>query len=334
MYHFTFAGYYYHGLSPVRYEGIDQVFKYGFLGVELFFIISGYVVLMSAQGKTIGQFFTSRVTRLYPAFWVACTICFVVVRVFAPPITQLGQPVLDTSLGHYVLNMTMLQSFFGIPNLDGVYWTLTYEINFYFIVIILIAFKWIKHLTAFLVIWLIYCLVASLALNTGPFSFLFFPQYASYFIAGMIFFLLQSKQAARWKLYLLLLFSYGLSIHSCLERIKISTTYYCHPFSKTIGITLVTLFFVVFLLIINCKINLRQTKWLTWAGALTYPIYLCHHNIGYVALQRLGGKIDKYLLLIGLLATVITLACIIHVFVERRLSKPLGQKLQQLLARA
>lgn len=68
LYHFTFAGYHFGGLSPVQYPGLEEVFKYGFLGVQLFFIISGYVVLMSAQGKTLKQFFTSRVTRLYPAY--------------------------------------------------------------------------------------------------------------------------------------------------------------------------------------------------------------------------------------------------------------------------
>jgi peptidoglycan/LPS O-acetylase OafA/YrhL len=332
--HFTFAGYYHHGMSPVQYPGIDEFFKYGFLGVELFFIISGYVVLMSAQGKTIGQFFASRVTRLYPAFWVACTICFVVVRFFAPAITQPEQVVFDASLGHYLLNMTMLHAFFGIPNLDGVYWTLTYEIVFYFLITIFISFQWLKHLVLVLAIWLCYCLIAALVLNMGPFSFLFFPQYAPYFIVGMLFFLLQNNSAASWKLYLLLLISYGLCIHSCLNRIHDAVIYYNHPISIIIGIALVTLFFVVFFLIIKNILRLGQSKWLTWMGALTYPIYLCHHNIGYVALQRLGGEMNKYLLLMSMLGAVLLLACLIHVFIERRFSKLLTQKLTALLARA
>lgn len=328
LYHFTFAGYYYHGLSPVQYPELERVFKYGFLGVELFFIISGYVVLMSAQGKTLGQFFTSRIMRLYPAYWVACTICFIVVRLFAPAVNQ---PVLDASPGHYVLNMTMLQTFFGIPNLDGVYWTLAYEIIFYFIISMLISFQWLKHLVLVLTAWLCYCLIASIALNTGPFSFLFFPQYAPYFIAGMVLFLIQNKQGVRWKLYSLLLISYGLSIHSCLERTSISAAYYQYPFSRLVSVLIVTCFFGIFLLIINHKIHLKQAKWLTWAGALTYPIYLCHHNIGYVTLQRLGGTVDKYLLLTGMLICVFILAFLIHILIEQRFSKLLGEKVKALL---
>ena len=93
-------------------------------------------------------------------------------------------------------------------------------------------------------------------------------------------------------------------------------------------------FFVFFLLIIYRKIKLGKADWLSWAGALTYPIYLLHHNMGYVVFQRLGNKVSNYVLLIGLLATVVLLAYLLHVAVERRYSKALGQKLQRLIARA
>jgi peptidoglycan/LPS O-acetylase OafA/YrhL len=54
-YHVTYRGYHAEHASPVEYAGLGQVFKYGYLGVELFLLISGYVVLMSAQGDTAGQ---------------------------------------------------------------------------------------------------------------------------------------------------------------------------------------------------------------------------------------------------------------------------------------
>jgi len=45
-----------------------HVTVYGFLGVELFFLISGFVICMSAWGRPLGAYFTSRVSRLYPAY--------------------------------------------------------------------------------------------------------------------------------------------------------------------------------------------------------------------------------------------------------------------------
>jgi putative effector of murein hydrolase len=53
--------------------------------------------------------------------------------------------------------------------------------------------------------------------------------------------------------------------------------------------------------------------------------------MGYVVLQQLGGKIDKYLLLASMLATVLLLAYLIHVWIERRYYSRLGKRLQQLL---
>jgi peptidoglycan/LPS O-acetylase OafA/YrhL len=56
LYHWAYRGYHERNLSPVDYPVLGQVCKYGYLGVELFFLISGYVILHSAQGKTLGQF--------------------------------------------------------------------------------------------------------------------------------------------------------------------------------------------------------------------------------------------------------------------------------------
>ena len=73
FYHYTYCGYQAGHLSPISDPEWARITRYGWLGVQLFFLISGCVVLLSAQGKTVRQFVISRVTRLYPAFWVACT---------------------------------------------------------------------------------------------------------------------------------------------------------------------------------------------------------------------------------------------------------------------
>ena len=335
LFHFTYRGYHADNLSPVEYPALGAVFKYGYLGVELFFIISGYVVLMSAQGKTLGEFFTSRVMRLYPAYWVACSLTFVVVRLFGPGIHTPGwSPILDAPVRGYLYNLTMLHNFFGVANLDGVYWTLTTELVFYFIVALLIAFGWFKHLVPVLAVWLAYCALAGPTTAGAPFQFLFFPRFAPFFVAGMVFYLLQTGQAARWKLYGLLVVAYGLGLRAARANLEETVQAFHQPFSPAIVAGIITVFFVVFWLIISRKINLGRTTWLTWAGALTYPIYLLHHNMGYVVLQRLGGKVDKYLLLAGMLLAVLVLAYLLHSLVERRFSKVLGQQVRALLARA
>ncbi|MFD6812242.1 acyltransferase family protein, partial [Streptomyces anthocyanicus] len=50
---------------------VSRFTSYGYLGVQLFFVISGFVICMSAWGRPLKAFFVSRVIRLYPAYWFA-----------------------------------------------------------------------------------------------------------------------------------------------------------------------------------------------------------------------------------------------------------------------
>jgi peptidoglycan/LPS O-acetylase OafA/YrhL len=54
------------------------VSRYGYLGVDLFFVISGFVVQLSAWDRRPPEFVVSRIVRLYPAFWIAVTVVVVI----------------------------------------------------------------------------------------------------------------------------------------------------------------------------------------------------------------------------------------------------------------
>jgi peptidoglycan/LPS O-acetylase OafA/YrhL len=177
LFYFTYRGFHANNLSPVEYLALGEVFKYGYLGVQLFFMISGYVVLMSAQGKTLAQLFASRGMRLYPAYWVACTLTFLVVRLIGPTVPS---PMMNTSVRVYAYSMTMFQHFFGVPDLDHVYWTLSIELVFYFLIALVIGFGWMKHLLVVLTAWLAYCALTGPAVESSPFSFLLLPRHAPF----------------------------------------------------------------------------------------------------------------------------------------------------------
>src|SRR5881394_93905 len=79
LFHYCFRGYAADGMSVMPYPTLAPVAKYGYLGVDLFFMISGFVILMSVSSGSLRDFFVSRVVRLYPAFWVCCTITFLTI---------------------------------------------------------------------------------------------------------------------------------------------------------------------------------------------------------------------------------------------------------------
>ncbi len=56
-------------VSPLHFPTLGPLVRYNYLGVNLFLIISGFVILMSVQGKGVRGFIVSRATRLYPAYW-------------------------------------------------------------------------------------------------------------------------------------------------------------------------------------------------------------------------------------------------------------------------
>jgi peptidoglycan/LPS O-acetylase OafA/YrhL len=129
FYHYTFRGYRVDRLSSMPYPALAPVAMYGRLGVKIFFMISGFVILITAASGSMERFFISRIVRLHPCFWVYCTLTF------------LGT-LLAGGYHHpapfrvYLLNMTMLSGFFGVPSIDGVYWSLFVELQFYFLVLL------------------------------------------------------------------------------------------------------------------------------------------------------------------------------------------------------
>ncbi len=62
----------------------DLGFKLGSTGVDLFFIISGFVILLSLEHvEKPGQFIINRICRLYPTYWASVTISFSILLMHA-----------------------------------------------------------------------------------------------------------------------------------------------------------------------------------------------------------------------------------------------------------
>ncbi len=123
----------------------NQIFKLGTTGVDLFFIISGFVILMSLQKTSKGMdFVINRVSRLYPAYWTAVTFTFVlrvIVRIYKDKL------IITQALIEYIGNLTMFQSYLKIPDIEGPYWTMIIEMNFYILMLFLFKINLLKYLT-------------------------------------------------------------------------------------------------------------------------------------------------------------------------------------------
>ena len=107
----------------------------GELGVQLFFIISGYVILLSAikSGSAL-KFGISRFARLYPTYWLALAVAAAVYFLY-------GNPGRDITVAQTLVNATMMQRFMLVDNVDQVYWTLAIELQFYLLMGLYLALR-------------------------------------------------------------------------------------------------------------------------------------------------------------------------------------------------
>lgn len=102
---------------------------WGWIGVQIFFVISGFVIALSAERRTTAEFVRSRVLRLAPALWVFATLAWSVLIIWE------GMDIGEASL----LFAKSLILFPKGPWVDGVYWSLTLEVVFYGLIALLLA---------------------------------------------------------------------------------------------------------------------------------------------------------------------------------------------------
>ncbi len=323
FYHYTFRGYAADGYSPVPFEGLGVISRYGYLGVDLFFIISGFVILMSAGHGNSVKFVISRFVRIYPTLWIAIILTGSVMFWY-------DQAPLSLEVHNWLLNFALIGSYVGVPYVDGVYWSLLVELKFYFLVFVVLLFGRIHQMVPLLLGWLVVTFILTFSPVRIPYAgFFFFPEWSHYFIAGATFYLARRDgfDLAKW---ILLTGSLILSVYIGITTLDHPTQKYQTEFSPMVVGGLIISFYVFFLLISLKKTKLFNVPWMLKFGALTYPLYLIHQNIGYVVLHKLGDQVNPYALLITLLVVMIVLSYVINEFAEQKLNRFVKAKVEQL----
>jgi peptidoglycan/LPS O-acetylase OafA/YrhL len=245
-------------------------FSIGKYGVELFFMISGYVILMTLdRTRSIGNFAFARFSRLYPAYWCAVATTFVVASL-------VGMPTWRVDFATFAINLSMLQEFFGVRHVDGVYWTLHAELRFYVLIAAVVWAGLRRHLILIFV---------ALVLFDGVARYLDWPrsvpglwrlyvliplEYLGLFLIGVV--LYESRKD--WKL------AYVPVLAACVIVASM-------PHGAYRQLMLSACAAVVFVAIRwNSKLW-TMIPGLSFLGSISYPLYLVHAVIGIAVIHRL-----------------------------------------------
>jgi peptidoglycan/LPS O-acetylase OafA/YrhL len=311
LFHYAFRGMAADNMAAMNYPWLAPVFKYGYMGIQLFFLISGFVILMSAASGSARGFVVSRLTRLYPAFWAACTITYLTCITW-------GGPAYAATFKQYLINMTMISDHLHTPAIDGVYWSLSLEIRFYALVTILVLIRQIHRAELFLIAWLI----TTTALEwypIGKLRFLLIADYSTFFIGGATIYLVWS-QGLTARRSLMMIFSLLLGVFQSIKGLEAIRQHYHTDMSPMITALLVTTFYGVMLLVALRRTGpLAAMRWVS-AGAVTYPLYLLHQNIGYIIFNHAYPALNTHLVFWGTIALMLLGAWLIHHQIEQKMA--------------
>lgn len=270
------------GSSPsLQFPTLHSWFAYGCLGVQVFFVISGFVICMSGWGRTLTSFFASRAARLLPAYWAAVVL---VTAVFALPVVAYRA----VSPSDALVNLTMLQQPLGADRVLGVCWTLWAEIRFYalFALCVVLPGATRRRIVLFCAAWTLAAALAQAA-REPLLDLVLMPEYAPFFIGGVGLYLVHRdrRDAYAWGVVAV---SWLLGQHQAVTRLWHAPDVDAFSYRGSLGIILVvTCGFAAVAAIALGWLRWADRRWLTVAGALTYPFYLVHEHLGWVVIEAL-----------------------------------------------
>ncbi|KQQ05632.1 MULTISPECIES: acyltransferase family protein [unclassified Rathayibacter] len=290
---------------------------YGMFGVQLFFVISGFVILMTAErAERPSDFAISRLTRLYPAYWIAVVVSIVVGALAHVPGTDL------TPL-QLLLNFTMVQRLLLVPDVNGAFWTLAIEMQFYLIVLLLLVVTRCRisdRLVRVLVgAWLGLAAVAAFAAHvlaggvdvaSAPVAVrilanVTLAEYGPLFCFGMLLFL--ARRRGRFE---------PLAVPAGLvAAVSASLLHDWTHGAVVLGIC--ALFAAVAL-----RDRTAVLRWapLLWLGRISYSLYILHVVVGYAILAALWPVVGRDAAGIAAFGAVLLLSWGLNALAEQRLS--------------
>ncbi len=283
-------------LAVVGYHLALPGFENGFLGVDLFFVLSGFLMAAVYRTGNAIQFYSRRARRLFPAFFVTILATLAVSAFRTVPsdfiqVTEQSKFAIGLIPNFYFWSQ---DSYFASANFNPLLhlWSLGVEFQFYLILPILIFF-FTKFKSSKYLMFLGSACVTLVILQISPkTAFFILPFRIWEFVAGMIAFDLLNRKKNKFAIELpkfakpvLPLSTLGIFLFLPLNGF--STSYlFGHPGFGALLISILAVIYLIFAPVFP------GTKWLEIIGKYSYSIYLVHFPvIVFFQYKAFGGTI-------------------------------------------
>lgn len=269
LFHFTAA---YPEVVAPHTQPLLFTLPHGNLGVQLFFMISGFVILMTLEkSKGISEFAVHRFARLYPCYLACASLTWVLCF-------PMGFNPLDLGMLPSLLNVFIGLSFpLAWPMLDPSYWTLSVEIIFYAAAAILFCTLGIRRIEIPCLVWLAIGIAGRdlhLIAHHWQLAVLLNVLHGYCFVAGMMIYRITSGRRSALTLA-------TLACALCVPAV---------PFKADAEHAILLAAILIFAAGVwgTAAGKLRFLEWrpLLFIGNISYPLYLLHQVVGYFFIWR------------------------------------------------
>jgi peptidoglycan/LPS O-acetylase OafA/YrhL len=304
---------------------LPQWFFVGSGGVDLFFVISGFIMVLITRGYKPGfavgsDFLYKRIIRIYPLYWIYSAVLLLLYFL---------QPDSLSTLKNNHINL--LTSFLLIPDIThpllNVGWTLRHELYFYLVFTGVLLFIRECHMLFFLISWgILIGIVSFTSMGNGAISKVIFSPYTYEFIAGGLIALaiLRKRIYAPMFFTIIGFFIACLTVVIFITQEEFARKYFEQPWLR------ILIFGVPSSLLVYGCVGLEIVKkwvaygWLTAIGDASYSLYLSHSLIFllFAKFWRMAGlNQEAYhgLFLAGMLITSIIWGIMSYHFIEKPL---------------
>lgn len=325
-FHYLFRGAAGGGFLAAGYPEAAPFAIYGYLGVNLFFLISGYVIAWSAEGRDWRDFAVARFVRLYPGFLICMTVSFLVLAAVRPPWVAV-------SVTQYAANLLMFAPALKQPFVDGVYWSIILELVFYGWVALALMTGVFQRLKLELVAgWLILSALNEYAFGSGALRLVFITEFAPLFAAGILLHHIQTRGRSAEAMVLL-----AASVVLSTSLMGVAQSWMHEHYGHSISTGRLAIANLVIHGLVIGAIALRNAVPASRAalalGGLTYPLYLLHQNIGYVAIDFAAPHVGRWPAAILVAALMLVLSFAVWLWLETPARRTSASLLKRLLRR-
>lgn len=303
----------YHISVKAEQKGLAQehYFSIGSCGVDLFFIISGFIMCYTTNvNTTCKSFIESRLTRVFPPYWILTTIALIVFII---------KPSLVNSSGG---NTSILASYFLLPTGDKFLvqngWTLSYEMVFYFFYALCLYFvPTRKNLATCFVLLILFASGYMFDSKENPFLSFIFNDLFLEFVLGILAFEIHKRYS----------FNFITSAFTLLLSVAMLVLFN-GAFSGYRVIFFGIPMFLLFISVLNLEGYLHKQSKLSFLGDISYSLYLVHPFVlSPIAMILIVIGVQSNILFFAVLMSVSIMAS--YVFYQK-IEYPITKKIKGL----